>query len=183
MKTQKIITAFLVATLAMILLTFFGCGVKWRAKQCRKFDCCEKVKDSTVKIVRDTCWLEKITVIQRKDSATGKLLLECDSLGNVYILQSEYWQGKYVQLKTKLNNNQLDVTAEKPETKDSAYAIHTNHSETTTSDKVVRVKVNELTRWQQFRLDAFWPMLAGNVLFLIVLVVLVWRWIKRRFVR
>jgi hypothetical protein len=88
----------------IILLLLSSCVTqKQRTKICNE---CK-----IVEIYKDSIYLKDTVVKIESDSASYEALLECDSLGNVRILEFNIVNGKYIALQTSLKNNRFKTTA------------------------------------------------------------------------
>jgi hypothetical protein len=115
-------------------------------------------------VIRDSIFIIRTHYVQPKDSATARMLLKCDSAGHIYMDQAQYWHGKYVSIKTYLDNNTITSVAVKPEITDSVDATGIVHTRTEYRDRVVQIEVPaSLTGWQRFRLSAF-PYMASFII-------------------
>jgi hypothetical protein len=165
---KKTLNEFLIglsiAVLVIALLMFSGCGTAWKQAKCRQWNCCPVVADSSSTVIRDSIFIIRTQYVQPKDSATARMLLKCDSAGRIYLDQAEYWQGKYVVIKTYLDNNTLTSVAVKPEITDSVDAMGKVHTRLEYRDRVVQVNVPAaLNGWERFRIAAF-PYMGAFIL-------------------
>ncbi len=72
---------------------------------------CNDCKTHTIEYVRDSIYLKDTVVSIKPDSSSVEALLECDSLGNVRIVEITSLQGEIVKLETQLKNNRLNAKA------------------------------------------------------------------------
>ena len=78
-------------------------------KQKEKF--CNTCPTSSVEYVKDSVYIKDTIVNIKPDSSTIEALLECDSLGNVRIVELSSIQGQLLKLETELKNNTLKTKA------------------------------------------------------------------------
>ena len=101
--------------IAFMVFLFAGCGMKYKQAMCRKWNVCPTVKDSVRTVVKDSIYYVKVPVVNPADHATMLAYLKCDSLGNVYIEDLTYMQGRIIDLEALLKGNVMSVTAIKPQ--------------------------------------------------------------------
>jgi hypothetical protein len=105
------------------------------------------------------------------DSSFIKALLQCDSLGNVYLSAITQLQGKIVNQSLQLENNVLKVGA-RSETREKKESIRKDSVRIEYKDKPVPYAIetitNRLTSWQSFQIWTGRIVLIGLVLFLII---------------
>ena len=139
---RKVIIALL---LCMGLLALIGCSQKWKLGKCTQWGICKTIKDSIH--IKDSTYLIAVPYSINADTAWMQLLLECDSLGSVYVRQSETWQGKYIEMYQKLLDNKLTIIAKTDTIRDT---VHAEGKETTIYKEVVQqTEVRKLSTWQQ----------------------------------
>jgi hypothetical protein len=73
---------------------------------------CNNCKTHTTEYIRDSIYLKDTVVFIEPDSASVEALLECDSLGNVRIVEISSLQGRIVKLETQLRNNRFKAKAQ-----------------------------------------------------------------------
>ena len=178
MKTNQCITAFLAALLVGVLLMECGCGTKWQARRCRALNCGQVIKDSTR--ITDSTYYVPISYDIGADSGWVASYFECNDSLQVILRYSETVNGKYLRMVKDLESGKYTV-----------YSYYPKHTDTIPGPVRVRTVYKEiiqnqpptniLTKFQQFKCTAFWPLLIGDILFLLVLIYLVYRWIKKRF--
>jgi hypothetical protein len=123
----------------------------------------------------------------KPDSAIIRALLQCDSLGNIYIKTIAQLQGNIVNQSLSLNGNNLSVAASS-QTWHSTESTRKDSVRIVYKDKPVPYPVetitNRLTSWQSFQIWIGRLVLIGLVLFLTVkLVKSKFSWIKTLFKR
>lgn len=127
------------------------------------------VHDSTTTAVNNSYTLEDKP--GRPDSSFIKALLQCDSLGNVYLSAITQLQGKIVNQAFQLENNVLKVGA-RSETREKKESIRKDSVRIEYKEKPVPYAIetitNRLTSWQSFQIWTGRIVLIGLVLFLII---------------
>lgn len=121
----------------------------------------EVEKTKTIKeVVRDTA------IVMEADTAMMQALLECDSLGNVYITEIETLRkSSDMETTVKIERDTLhiftkrDTITEYVSIKDSYY---------TEVDTIIKVVERELSRWEKFRIN------IGNAVLVLVGIALVY---------
>ena len=165
---------YIVLTLIIIWL-LAGCSEAYRLRQCRKFDCCPTVKDSTGTIIRDSIYIVEHSIDYGPDTAWLQMYFECNDSNNVILSRYEQISGKYTDLYKRFKNGHLTVTSIM-NIHDTLYLQQTDHSETTTSDKVVEKPVMfSPTKWQSFL------MVSAYILYGLLIIILI-IWIVRKYV-
>lgn len=103
-------------------------------------------------------------LVPKKDSASIKALLECDSLGNVRLKELNEKSGAYTQQNIQLIGKMLniDTNVNPPE---FTFMFKNTH----TATKVPYPVEKELTWWQQLRINSFWFLLAAVAILLLML--------------
>jgi len=100
------------------------------------------------------------------DSAMLDIWLQCDSVQNIYYSSWQYYQGKYTEIKTKLDNNKISIKSV-VNIKDSIHYIERDTNRYQQANTVTNI----LTKGQQLRQTIFWCFLVEHILlFLIALV-------------
>jgi len=110
--------------------------------------------------------------VQYTDSTLLEALLQCDSMGNVYYTSMELYHGKWSEIKSKLENNKLQVKTI-TKIKDSIRYIErdTNRYEQT----IVEVPA-KLTKWQEFWIKyGKWAFGISIILLVGIVAYIVWR--------
>ena len=159
--------------LAALLLA--GCSMKWKQGTCKKWGVCSTVSDS-IHII-DSTFLVPVPYTINGDTAWLTAYLECDSANNVVQRSYQLTNGKYLRLMQDIKNGVFSVTSYLPAIHDTAYVQ--GRIQIYWRKVVEHQLTNLLTGWQTFQVGAFWPMAAGNLLFIVLIVWLVIRWIKR----
>jgi hypothetical protein len=151
----QLITAIIIATLALYAVLIAGCSPAYKAAKCQKWGVCKTVKDSTHVVIKDSTYYIPHVYTVDGDSAYVFAWMECDSSRQVVIRESEIVNGRYIQLRKEVESGKYKVYVRLPARVDTVRVSVTDHSSTTSEIKVQQVKVNELTSWQRFRLSAF----------------------------
>lgn len=130
------ITVAGVSMVAIVIIILFAlllssCGAKYQARQCRKWDCCPKVKDSTNTWSKDSTYLAPVVVHIEEDSAFLMAWLECNQENQVVLRENEIINGKYIRLGKEIKDGKYKVWAYMPAIHDTVPAAVTNHSEGT----------------------------------------------------
>lgn len=159
-KIQEYSAVALLVFVIFVLFMFCGCGQAYKVAKCDKWGVCKTVKDSTHIRIKDSTYYIAQPYTVDGDSAYVFAWMECDSARNVVLKQSEIVNGKYIRLQKEIADGVYKVYVRLPGRIDTIYIPATSHSEINTSTQVQQVKVNELTKWQQFRIYAF-PWLIG----------------------
>lgn len=134
-----------------------------------------EVRDSTLHYVYREVMEKDVVLVP--DSALIHALLECDSLGRVYLKTIQTLQGQRVQQSIQLDDNILRVVAT-----DQAREMHYTQQTTETIIRYkeipvpVEVEVNRLNSWQAFQI---W---TGRIVMLLLLIYAGWRIIIRRLI-
>lgn len=173
---RQLITAIIIATLALYAVLIAGCSPAYKAAKCHKWGVCKTVKDSTYIKVKDSTYYVAIPYDVSQDSAYVVAYMECNQQNEVIIRESEITNGKYIQLLKDIKNGKYTVVARIAGRTDTVYVPTTSHSEVTSSTQVQPVKVNELTKWQSFRLGAF-PWFVA--LLVLIIMYIGWKIYKR----
>lgn len=72
---------------------------------------CNDCKTHTTEFIKDSIYIKDTVVSVKPDSSSIEALLECDSLGNVRIIEISTLQGQIIMLETALNNNKFKAKA------------------------------------------------------------------------
>lgn len=150
--------------LAFLLVAWFviansGC---MSAKQIERFKG-QYCKDSTSTVINN---VPVPYAVVYEDSTYTYLWLQCNEDYNVVVTKSEYYQGKYTELKTKLDSNKLVIHSH---TKIHDTIIITRH-DTIKYTQVVRI-TNQLTKGQSFWYilgKVFVCVISGLILFFVI---------------
>ena len=164
----QLFTALAIALLALYAIMIAGCSPAYKATKCYKWGVCKTVKDSTYYVA--------VPYDVSQDSAYVVAYMECNQQNEVIIRESEITNGKYIQLLKDIKNGKYTVVARIAGRTDTVYVPTTSHSEVTSSTQVQPVKVNELTKWQSFRLGAF-PWFVA--LLVLIIMYIGWKIYKR----
>ena len=183
MKTEKFAhwvaaVALTCVLIVMILLALSGCSMKWKQGKCRQWGVCQAVKDSTHIVIKDSTYLVPVPYEIDPDSAWLIAYFECDSLNRVTLRNSEQTNGKYLRLLKDIQDGKYTVTAYYPARTDTVYVPVTDHSEVSDHVRIEPEYINVLTKWQQFRLNAFWPLAIVVLLVVLYLIYRIYRKIK-----
>ena len=149
----------------LILITAAGCS--------RKVLPVAEVRDSTLHYVYREVMEKDVVLVP--DSALIHALLECDSLGRVYLKTIQTLQGQRVHQSIQLDDNILRVVAT-----DQARERHliTTQQETLVRYKEipvpVEVEVNRLNSWQAFQI---W---TGRLVMILLIIYAGWRIFKAK---
>ena len=166
-KWHEYTGVILLVWIAFMIFLFTGCGVKYKQAMCRKWNVCPTIKDSVRTEIKDSICYVKVPVVNPADNATLLAYLRCDSLGNVYIDDLTYMQGRVIDLEAALKNNVLNVTATKPIEVDTAGILAKFRTETTYKERIVEKQVNILTKCQTFLNRFGLPSMILNLLFIL----------------
>lgn len=139
---QTVIYIIGIVLIAFMFWSLSGCMTPKKINKFKQIYCTDSVtvqiKDNIVKVP-----------VYYSDSAFMDLFLECDSCGTVYFNSWQEANGKYIELKKKLEDNKLTVV--------SYVRIH-DTVQVITHDTIVkeRVKVKEVTNeagiWQRAKI-------------------------------
>jgi hypothetical protein len=162
-KIQEYSAVALLVFIIFVLFMFCGCGQAYKVAKCNKWGVCKTVKDSTYIVIKDSTYYIAQPYTIDGDSAYVFAWMECDSARNVVLKQSEIVNGKYIRLQKEIADGVYKVYVRLPGRIDTVYVPATSHSEVSNNTTVQQVKVNELTKWQQFRLGAFPWLLAAII--------------------
>lgn len=148
-----------VILLAFLLSSLSGCMTPSKINKFKQQYC----KDSVSIQVKDR--IVKIPVMYQ-DSAMLEMWFECDSAGTVYFNSWQEANGKYIELKKKLDSNKLTV---------KSYVYIKDTVFTTVHDTVkfqqANVITNELTKTQSFWVRAGkWSFSIAIILFVIAII-------------
>lgn len=149
----------------LILITAAGCS--------RKVLPVAEVRDSTLHYVYREVMEKDVVLVP--DSALIHALLECDSLGRVYLKTIQTLQGQRVHQSIQLDDNILRVVAT-----DHARERHYAHQNTETLIRykeipvAVEVEVNRLSSWQAFQI---W---MGRIALILMILFAGWRIFKAK---
>ena len=155
------IAAIFVSILIAFLLSC-GCGTKYQAKRCQKLQCC---KDSTYIKIKDSTYLVAVPFTVNSDTAWMQLQFECDSLNQVYIKNSDYYRGLYVQLKKDFDAGKLTIYSYLPAIHDTVYKAVTQKDSTMATTKTI-IK-NELNKYQRTIFTFGWVFIGLLILLII----------------
>lgn len=153
-------------TIILITALFIiaGCNTPKRINRLKARYC----HDYTITTVKDS--LIKIPIYYT-DSAFMQLFLACDSNGQIYQTNAEYWQGKYSSLESRLVDNKVYVH-NTVKIRDTVTKIVTNTVKVTGANIY---KEKPFSQWVSFRLIGFWVLLAVIVIYLVL------RYLKGKF--
>ena len=126
------------------------------------------IHDSTTTAVNNSYILEDKPGVS--DSSSIQALLQCDSLGNIYLRTITQLQGEIVNQAISLENNILNVEATS-KTREKKETIKKDSVRTVYKEKPVPYPVetitNRLTSWQSFQIWTGRIVLIGLLIFLI----------------
>lgn len=94
--------------ITLLALSLSSCVVTKGQKQ--RF-CNNNCKAVVSEQVRDSIYVRDTVVEIKPDSSQIEALLECDSLGNVRLVEMKELEGKLVKLQTSLKDNRIKTTA------------------------------------------------------------------------
>ena len=153
-----VVNWLIIAILIIAIFAIYTLGGCMSAKKINKFKQ-KYCKDSVSVVIKDR--IVKMPVLYQ-DSAMLDLWMECDSCGNVYFNSWQEANGKYIELKKKLEGNKLTVVS----------YVHIKDTVFTTVHDTIKyqqanVVTNELTKGQA------WWIRTGKWSFSIAIILLV----------
>lgn len=164
-KIDKI--ALFIIIISLIIIAFSGCMTEKRQNKLKKLLC----HDYTITVTKDS--LIKIP-INVEDTASFRMYLKCDSLGQIYQYNAVYYQGKWTDLQGQLKNNIVYVKST-VKVHDTIVKVVTN----TTTKTGANIVTNQLTKGQ-----SFW-LITGKICFslLVILIILfiLWKILSKKF--
>lgn len=175
MTNQKYFDRLAILGLIFLIALAVGCSMKWKQAKCRQWGVCETTKDSTYQ--HDSTYYVPTPVQVDPDSAYVTAYFECDSTNRVILRQLIQANGKYLILQKELESGKYTVTAYLPGRTDTVFAK--GQSRVIVRYKVVKEITNVLKKSDQFKVNAFWPMLIIIVVMLAGIVIYVYRKITK----
>jgi len=162
MKYAWVVNAAIVAIALLGLFLFLG---MYGCKTCEPITI---VKDS----IRTEIKAVPVEIpVYYEDSTYALLWLACNENNEVYIKESKFYQGKYTEILSKLENSKLHLST-KMNIIDSINYI--SRDTNTYNSHTVTIRVNELTKGQNTRLTLFWCFLVENIMLLLALLVYIY---------
>ena len=120
----------------ILILSFTSCVTK---KQRARI--CNECKTTTTEYVRDSIYLKDTVVTIESDTAVLDALLECDSLGNVRVVEITSLQGDILKLETQIKNNMIKTVAKT----DTVKVFVKGNTEIRYREKIVEVEVDRVS--------------------------------------
>lgn len=161
--------------LILFAASLVGCSYQWKLGKCTQWGVCKAVKDSTHII--DSTYLVPVYYDQPGDSAFISAYFECDSARNVILRNSETINGKYIRMMKEIEAGKYTVYSYLPARTDTLYKEGKTHIEY--RDKIQVIPETRLTKWQKFRLDAFFPLCGCALLLLLLIAYSIYKKIKK----
>jgi hypothetical protein len=159
-KNGWVVNWVIIALVALGLFAAYALSGCMTEKKINKFKQ-QYCKDSISIQIKER--IVKIPILYN-DSAMLDIWLQCDSIQNIYYSSWQYYQGKYTEIKTKLDNNKISIKSV-VNIKDSIHYIERD----TNRYQQANVITNELTKGQQTRQHWFWYFLIENIVFILLL--------------
>jgi len=175
--TEKYFNRVAIMVILFSVALVVGCSMKWKQGKCKQWGVCQTEKDSIH--IKDSTYLIPIPYNINADTAYVIAWMECDSVNRVVLRNYNLTNGKYIRLVQEIEEGKYTVWSYLPARTDTVFAPG---KETV----VYRYKlknsppVNILTKFQQFKNTAFWPLGVIVVLLLLYIIYRLYKWIKKK---
>jgi len=167
MITRKVALVYVSIIALIILLVLSSCTQQRRIAKCTKWGVC---KTDSVIITHKETVREEVFVVD-SGYVNIDLLLDCDSLNNVYLKKVNELSSDNLDLKFSLKDGQITVFVKQPADTLKVYVKEIEKGETI----VKTVEVNRLSKFQKFLI---WAGLVGLGLIITGIIVMVIRFIN-----
>lgn len=125
---------------------------------------CNECKTVSTEYIKDSIYIRDTVVSVKPDSSYVEALLECDSLGNVRLVELSGLQGEITKLETSLKNNKFKAIAKT----DTIKIYVPGQTKILYRDKIIVKKVPETTykeHWWKWPL-IIWSLFSAIILFI-----------------